>query len=56
MWQEIIVALCVLAATYFVARQWLPIGKKKSSDCGGCAGCSTTPSPSNTQEKEPDSF
>jgi len=36
MWQEIIVGICVLAAAYFVLRQWLPIGKKKSSGCGGC--------------------
>lgn len=45
MWQEIIVGMCVLAAAYFVLRQWLPMGKKKSSGCGGCgsgnSSCST---------------
>jgi hypothetical protein len=40
MWQEIVVALCVIAAAYFVIRQWLPIGRKKESSCGGCGGCS----------------
>jgi hypothetical protein len=39
MWQEIIVALCVVAAAYFVLRQWLPIGKKNTASCGGCGGC-----------------
>lgn len=36
MWQEIIVGICVLAAGYFVLRQWLPFANKKSSGCGGC--------------------
>jgi hypothetical protein len=40
MWQEIIVAICVIAAAYFLVRQWLP--SKNSSSCGGCGGCNTT--------------
>jgi len=48
MWQEIIVGVCIVAAAYVVLRQWLPIGKKKTSGCGGCGsgdtGCSTTKS------------
>lgn len=51
MWQEIIVGMCVLAAAYFVLRQWLPSGKKNSSSCGGCGGCSTAKSCSNPEEK-----
>lgn len=43
MWQEIIVGLCVLGALIFLARRWLPGGKKKAGDCGsGCGSCSTT--------------
>lgn len=42
MWQNIIVGICVLAAVFFVARQWLPGLGKKSSTCGGCNGCSDT--------------
>ncbi|MCL1482336.1 MULTISPECIES: FeoB-associated Cys-rich membrane protein [unclassified Marinobacter] len=44
MWQNIIVGLCVLAAVVFVARQWIPGLGKKSSDCGGCNGCSSSSS------------
>jgi hypothetical protein len=48
MWQEIIVGICVLAAAYFVLRQWLPMGKKKTSGCGGCgtgsSNCTTAAS------------
>lgn len=48
MWQEIIVGTCVLAAAYFVLRQWLPIGKKKTGGCGSCSsgdsGCTTAKS------------
>lgn len=46
MWQEILVGICVLAASYFVLRQWLPIGGKKSSGCGSCgtgsSSCTST--------------
>lgn len=51
MWQEIIVALCVLSAAYFLLRQWLPMRSKNSSNCGGCGGCETTKSCSSTEEK-----
>lgn len=42
MWQEVIVGICVLAALVFLLRRWL-FGKK-TSGCGGCAGCDTTSS------------
>jgi hypothetical protein len=42
MWQEMIVAICVIAAAFFLLRQWLP--SKNSSNCGGCGGCNTTKS------------
>ena len=42
MWQEVIVGICVLAAAYFVLRQWLPFGNKKSSGCGGCSNTSSS--------------
>ncbi|MES2674217.1 MAG: FeoB-associated Cys-rich membrane protein [Pseudomonadota bacterium] len=48
MWQEIIVGICVLGAAYFVLRQWLPVGKKSSTSCGGCG---TAKSCSNPAEK-----
>jgi hypothetical protein len=41
MWQEIIVGLCVLAATVFLIRQWLWPTRKNTS-CGGCNGCDKT--------------
>lgn len=47
MWQEIIVGICVLAAAYFVLRQWLPFGNKKSS---GCGSCNTTSNSCNTHK------
>jgi MinD superfamily P-loop ATPase len=37
MWQEIIVALCVISAIVFLLRKWF--FKKKTSSCGGCSGC-----------------
>ena len=51
MWQEIIVGICVLAAAYFVLRQWLPTDTKKSSSCGGCSGCNAAKSCDNPEEK-----
>jgi len=42
MWQNTIVGLCVLAAVFFVARQWVPGLGKKSSGCGSCNGCSSS--------------
>ncbi|SHK05264.1 Virus attachment protein p12 family protein [Marinobacter antarcticus] len=42
MWQDIIVGICVLAAVFFVARQWIPGLGKKPSGCGGCNGCSSS--------------
>jgi hypothetical protein len=51
MWQEIIVGICVLAAAIFVLRQWFPFSRKKSSGCGGCSGCNTSPSCTNPTEK-----
>lgn len=51
MWQEIIMGILVLAAFYYVLRQWLPIGKKNTSSCGGCGGCNTAKSCSNPEEK-----
>lgn len=56
MWQEIIVAGCVLAAAYVVLRQWLPLGGKKNSGCGGCGSSSdskcNTPSNCSTPERD----
>ena len=51
MWQEVIVGIIVVAATYYVARQWLPIGKKSSGSCGGCSGCDTAKTCGNPDEK-----
>lgn len=50
MWQEVIVGLCVLAASYFVLRQWLPIGKKKAAGCGGCGTGGSNCSPAKSGE------
>jgi hypothetical protein len=49
MWQEVIVAIMVLAAFYYVIRQWLP--KKNAGSCGGCGGCASAKSCSNPDEK-----
>jgi len=37
MWQEIIVAVCVISALIFLVRKWF--FSKKSSSCGGCSDC-----------------
>lgn len=53
MWQEIIVGILVVAAFYYVVRQWLPFGKKKAGSCSGCSSCNTTKSCTNPAEKSP---
>ena len=52
MWQELIVGLCVIGALDFLVRRWLPVVKKKPTDCGsGCGGCAST----NTCQTQTDS-
>lgn len=45
MWQEILVGIAVIAAILFLARRYLPMGKKKDGcgSCDGCGGCDKKP-------------
>lgn len=40
MWQEIVVALMVLAAVAFLALRFWPKSSGSAGACGGCNGCS----------------
>jgi FeoB-associated Cys-rich membrane protein len=48
MWQEIIVALCIISACIFLVRKWF--FNKKTSACGGCSGCEKNASSCDTQK------
>jgi hypothetical protein len=41
MWQELIVALCVLIALAFWIKKLLLRKKSTSAACGSCSGCGT---------------
>lgn len=50
MWQEIIVGICVLAATAFLFRHWF---LKKNDSCGGCNNCSSNTKCHSPQDTNP---
>jgi len=51
MWQELIVAVCVISAFIFLIRKWF--FAKSSASCGGCTNCeSKTADSCQTSQKD----